>query len=141
MPTIRTCLSFSRGALRLATPWAGTAVGAIVVNDEPVTAPWSRDASGQPVCRHGPWQLTLVRQGRGLTLEIANAGTEPCRLRTAHFGRWTPGAFAPRLQSLDFRELIHGGSFRAINSGVKVVGRRAPGLAAGRRVTCQRRWA
>ena len=129
MNTSQPCLSFRDGTLAIHTPWTSDACGAIFVNGEPVLGPWSAQADGRQACRHAGWQLTLSQEPAGVFgLSIANASSAPAMLRTVHFARWRPEDFAPRLEVAEFRELIHGGSFMGMSSGVKCVGRKGLGL-------------
>jgi hypothetical protein len=118
-------LRFCEGSLRLATPWGGEATATMLVNDENVEETWGADQQGRPTCQHGPWRLTVVEGAKGsLSLEIANVSQAPLPLRTVHFGRFSPAAFSPALDTWRFRELIHGASFETLATGVKGVGRK-----------------
>lgn len=129
MTTQSSSLRFDEGSLLLTAPWGGEARATILVNDEAVTAEWGRDPEGRPSCQHGPWRLTvLAGAGGALALEVANTSAAPAALRTVCFGRFAPAAFTPPLETWRFRELIHGGSFEQLASGVKGVGRKAFGL-------------
>lgn len=122
-------LHFCEGALVLVSPCGGDATATILVNDEPVQAAWETDRQGQLSCPHGPWRLSVTESAHGaLSLELTNASSQPLRLRTVHFGRFSPAAFTPALQTWQFRELIHGASFDALPTGVKGVGRKGFGL-------------
>ena len=131
MSVKKACITIEDGALRLQCPWSTAAEGEILVNGEPVREEWKPEAAGQWHCRVGPWQLALEEPAKGLLLlELTNMNPEPVGLDTVHFARWRPQAFSPPLPTESFRELLHGGSFGNLASGVKCVGRKTAGLDA-----------
>ena len=123
------CLQFDDGILSIRTPWGSAADGTFFVNGEPVQSDWSFDGQGHSTCRHGIWQITVSEKPEGaFSLELVNEGWDREALHTVHLSRWNPGDFSSPLNTCEFRELVHGGSFRSIQSGVKCVGRMASGL-------------
>ena len=115
------CLSpTDDGCIMLRTPWSTPAGGTILVDGHVAALP-PTDA--------GPWSLDIIDAGDGaLVLELTNTSSSPQHLGTVQFARWAPQSFPAPLDTAGFRELIHGGSFRSMASGVKCVGRKAPGL-------------
>ena len=123
--TAQDCLSISAGRLVISTPWHRRAAGQILVNGKVVDAAWAEDADGSSAAAHGPWQVTAKTEPlQGIRLQIANTTQTPQHLDSVTFARWAPDAFAPALQTAEFRELVHGGSFLEPNAGVKCVGRK-----------------
>ena len=123
------CSSFREGALFVRTPWDSEAKGIVLVNDEAVSASWSCQDPNEWRCRHGLWELTVRTKSPGaFSLRITNTSGEPRKLSRVVFARWAPSSFAPELNTSEFRELIHGGSFNSMASGVKCVGRKTPWL-------------
>lgn len=131
MPGTETCLTVVDGTMRLQSPWGAAAAGEVLVDGLPVGAAWEEQAERRWACRLGLWQLVLEQLAEGiLSLEATNISPEPAQVDAIHFGRWRPEAFSPRLPTAPFRELIHGGSFGNMASGVKCVGRKTAGLDA-----------
>ncbi|MHB8995497.1 MAG: glycoside hydrolase family 36 protein [Armatimonadota bacterium] len=129
MNELLSALSFRDGSLILTSPWGGEAAATILVNGESIQSDWSLDQQGHPSCLHGQWRLTVVAGAAGaLSLKIANACQDALPLGTVHFGQFSPAAFSAALQTWRFKELIHGGSFESLATGVKGVGRKAFGL-------------
>ncbi len=109
-------LHYADQALTLTTPW-GTARGEVLVNDTSPDDPLS------------PWRVEVVPGAAGsLAVRVTNPTDRPQMLRTVTFARWAPGAFESPLPTAEFRELVHGGSFLALNAGVRPVGRKTPWL-------------
>ncbi|MBT3346688.1 MAG: hypothetical protein HN712_04235 [Gemmatimonadetes bacterium] len=124
-------LTFGDGGVRLTCPWAVGVGGEILVDGERVQGEWTPDATDSWVCRVGGWQLVMQQPAPGLlALRLVNVSAERISLGTVHLARWRPDVFNPRLPTAEFRELIHGGSFVNIASGVKCVGRKTSGLDA-----------
>jgi len=131
MSITRTGLVCESGSLRLETPWSTPANGEILVNGEPASDEWVLGSDGQWLGRCGHWQLeTAPRAEGGCQLTLTNTSPAPAHLGAVHFGRWQPGAFSPALPTAPFRELVHGGSFRNVASGVRCVGRETADLDA-----------
>jgi len=124
MNSIDHCLTYRSGALHITSPWQSTAAGVIRINGEQVVGPWSDDRT----CIHGNWQLRIEEAAGAFSLHLTNCANDPVLLSTVTFAHWDADAFSSALDSADFRELIHGGSFRDSSTGVKCVGRQAPGL-------------
>ncbi|MCP4639108.1 MAG: alpha-galactosidase [bacterium] len=122
-------LRFEDGQLLIDTPWAKAVPGDVLVNNEPVRGAWESDEDGAYTCRCGPWRLALSQPEPGLVAcTVHNNDDVPRRLDKLILGRWTPEAFDNALRSEDFREFVHGGSFRNIGTGVKIVGRKTAAL-------------
>ncbi|MBT3287121.1 MAG: hypothetical protein HN380_07220 [Victivallales bacterium] len=116
-------------ALVLQTPWQAAALPAETAIDGHAAGPWQTETPSCCTSAAGPWQLAVDLAGHGsVRLSITNASAGTLTLGTAIVARWRPEAFAPALVAGDFREFIHGGSFLAMNCGVKVVGRKLMSL-------------
>ena len=124
------CLRFGEAAgITLDTGLTGPAVGSILVNGNPVLPHWTPSGNAAWTCDHEGWRLDVTQPHPGaLRLGLTNTGPAPARIERVVFARWAPDAFGSALRARAFRELVHGGSFRSLSSGVKVVGRKAPGL-------------
>ncbi len=127
--SIDNCLRFSANGPVIDSPW-GAAVGTVALDGEPVAAPWTAGPDGVFTTAHGPWSLTVQprTESAGLELEIRNRDKVPHELDSVVFASWAPSAFSPGLEAKAFRELVHGGNFLSLASGVKCVGRKGLGL-------------
>jgi len=131
-------LSFDGAGPILTVPFAAAARGQVLLDGRTVEGPWRRTGESW-VCDAAPWSLAVDRPAADAwRLVLSNRSDRPQRLGTVTFPHLAPTAFTPRLASADFRELISGGSFGSIASGVKPVGRqqgrmdfRAPGNMLG----------
>lgn len=120
MTTHAAGLDFADGILSVTTPWGSAARGSILVNGQPIQA----DGASQ-----GTWKFSAREDPTGaFALQVTNSSESPAKLTDVVFARWAPDRFSVPLNTWEFRELIHGGSFQSINSGVKCVGRKTPWL-------------
>ncbi len=127
MNDIRHSFSFTEGRLSVNTPWAVQACGSVKINGESVSESWAVDHDGVFSCTHGSWQLQVRETvADAFALEIRNVSEAPLQLGTVCFARWQPEDFAKPLETSEFREFVHGGSFLGVGAGVKCVGRKTP---------------
>jgi len=120
MTTHAAGFDFADGILSVVTPCGSVAGGTTLVNGREVQI-------GPP--SDGPWQLSVSEgPAQAFSLRLTNVGGAPVKLTDVVFARWTPDRFSAVLNTWEYRELIHGGSFHSINSGVKCVGRKTPWL-------------
>ena len=116
-------LAFDASGPALALPFCGRARGTLRLDGRELASVW-RPRGQAWVGEAAPWELTVDAPVSGAwRLTLRNTSAAPARLGTVTFPHFAPEAFSPRLASEEFRELISGGSFVSVTSGVKGVGR------------------
>lgn len=125
MPNAPFALSFDGEHLLLDTPRTGPAQGSIAINGAFTVGPWGVSDSGTHENAVDGWHVAVTVGPLGeLTLRITNTSGQPRQLTDALFGKWSPDAFCPSLDTAEYRELTHGASFLNNACGVTCVGRK-----------------
>lgn len=119
----RCCLSFSASGPVLEISFSRPVQAGIRVDGREVSGPWV-SAGDAWTCSAPPWELRAESPAPGIwRLALRNVSAGPVRVGMVSFPFAPAAAFEPRLPAACFRELIFGGSFNALDSGVKGVGR------------------
>ncbi|NOY81144.1 MAG: alpha-galactosidase [Kiritimatiellaeota bacterium] len=123
-------LSFGANGPVIDSPWGAAALGTVMLDGGRVAGPWTAGPDGSFTTDHGPWRLTVRAwtDPARFALELRNRDSVPHEIDRVVFAAWTPRAFSPGLRTEAFRELVHGGNFLSLASGVKCVGRKGLGL-------------
>ncbi len=123
MPAIRTILDVTATGPVLDTPFSGRVQAGLYLDGRRVEGPW-RQSAGAWIAAAAPWEVSLDQPvADAWRLTLRNTSTSPARLGMVSFPHASPEAFSPRLPTEVFRELVCGGSFSALDAGVKGVGR------------------